>query len=185
MTFIRLLFQKGHTLESVRQFVRGESAYLILMQRGNERSQGKRFGVSMGKQHYPRPVRNANRSKNTTEESRGERDRVWVNSIASTRGWVREARIERWERSELSLKRPDVSSYPPISPHRPSLIAKLKAISTDSELEFDAIYRASRDSFEPRLRAIYGRVVRFSSSLRSFCNVFRPKEEPRKNAGII
>lgn len=35
----------------------------------------------MGKQHYPRPVRNANRSKNTTESRRagscvGELDRV-------------------------------------------------------------------------------------------------------------
>lgn len=150
---------------------------MILMQRGNERSQGKRFGVSMGKQHYPRPVRNANRSKNTTQSRRagscvGELDR-----IETRRGeYARDAYRVRWERSELSLKRPDVSSYPPISPHRSSLIAKLKAISTDSESEFDAIYRASpRDSFEPRLRAIYGRVVRFSSSLRNFCNIFRPK----------
>lgn len=53
----------------------------------------------------------------------GELDRI------STQGEYK-TRIDWWERSELSLKRLDVSSYPPISPHRPSLIAKLKAIST-------------------------------------------------------
>lgn len=54
-------------------------------------------------------------------------------------------RSETGEVGELSLKRsPMCLAYPPISPHRPSLIAKLKAISTDSELEFDAIYRRAR-----------------------------------------
>jgi len=91
------------------------------------RSQGKRFAVcsAYGKTTLPRPVCNANRSKNTL--SRRTESCGWTRP--STRGEY-EMRIDWWERSELSLKRPDVSSYPPISPHRPSLIAKLKAIST-------------------------------------------------------
>lgn len=116
------------------------------------RFQGKRFAVwnEYGKTTLPQPVCNANRSKNTP--SRRAESCGWTRS--STRGEC-ETCIDWWERSELSLKRPDVSSYPPISPHRPSLIAKLKAISTDSELEFDAIYRASRDlRIEPYVRFI-------------------------------
>lgn len=98
-------------------------AHLILIQA--TRSEGKRFAVcsAYGKTTLPRPVRNANRSKNTP--SRRAKSCGWTRP--STRG---ETCIDWWERSELSLKRPDVSSYPPISPHRPSLIAKLKAIST-------------------------------------------------------
>lgn len=100
-------------------------AHLILMQAA--RSQGKRFAVwsAYGKTTLPRPVRNANRSKNTL--SRRTESCGWTRP--STQGEYKTC-IDWWERSELSLKRSDVSSYPPISPHRPSLIAKLKAIST-------------------------------------------------------
>lgn len=110
----------------------------------------------MGKQHYPRPVRVMPIVlKIPTSESRRARDRVWVNSIAvDSEGECERRTIETGGRGQSchSSDR-DVSSYPPISPHRPSLIAKLKAISTDSESEFDAIYRAreSRDSFRAEI----------------------------------
>lgn len=79
-----------------------------------------------------------------------QRDRVGELDRVGTRGEsARDAYRPVGEVRAVTQLRPDVSSYPPISLHRPSLIAKLKAISTDSELEFDAIYRArSLETFE-------------------------------------
>lgn len=63
---VYLIIAKRHTLKDIRSgyFVAEKPAHLILMQA--TRSQGKRFAVwsVYGKTTLPRPVCNANRSKN-------------------------------------------------------------------------------------------------------------------------
>lgn len=123
---VYLIITKRRTLKDIRSGFVGETGSF-------DSHAGKRglkvsalqFAVRIGKQHYRDLSVMPIVLKILWVEERyrvGELDRRLHR--VSTR------RVYWWERSELSLNRLDVSSYPPISPHRSSLIAKLKAIST-------------------------------------------------------